>query len=83
MQCTTVNDTNRLLALSLSATAFKKYLKNLNLMLSWQVSGTECESQNKTQNKGFFLKKDDLYIISSQIVSSLSVPASFSKSPGR
>ena len=82
MQCTTVNDTNRLLALSLSATAFKKYLKNLNLMLSWQVSGTECESQNKTQNK-VFLKKDDLYIISSQIVTSLSVPASFSKSPGR
>ena len=82
MQCTTVNDTNRLLALSLSATAFKKYFKNLNLMLSWQVSGTECESQNKTQNK-VFLKKDDLYIISSQIVTSLSVPASFSKSPGR
>ena len=82
MQCTTVNDTNRLLALSLSATAFKKYLKNLNLMLSWQVNGTECESQNKTQNK-VFLKKDDLYIISSQIVTSLSVPASFSKSPGR
>ena len=77
MQCTTVNDTNRLLALSLSATAFKKYFKNLNLMLSWQVSGTECESQNKTQNK-VFLKKDDLYIISSQIVTSLSVPASFS-----
>ena len=51
-------------------------------MLSWQVSGTECESQNKTQNK-VFLKKDDLYIISSQIVTSLSVPASFSKSPGR
>ena len=57
MQRTTVNDTNRLLALSLSATAFKKYFKNLNLMLSWQVSGTECESQNKTQNKVFFEKR--------------------------
>ena len=57
MQCTTVNDTNGLVALFLSATAYIKKKKNLNLTLSWQVSGTQCDSLKTKDRIKFFEKR--------------------------